>query len=109
MIQTIGRAARNLHGRVILYADKETDSIKKAVGETNRRRKIQADYNELHGITPQTIKKKIAEGLSELFDGSLNREKLTKKDQKIKEKEIKTAEKESKQDKPVTIEGLSKN
>ncbi|MES3038353.1 MAG: excinuclease ABC subunit UvrB [Bdellovibrionota bacterium] len=82
LIQTIGRAARNLNGRVILYADTMTDSIKKAVGETERRRKVQAAYNEAHGITPQSIKKKIAEGLSELFDGSLNREKVSSKGQK---------------------------
>jgi excinuclease ABC subunit B len=55
LIQTIGRAARNAEGRVILYADKVTDSIDKAVTETNRRRAIQAEYNEKHGITPRTV------------------------------------------------------
>lgn len=69
LIQTIGRAARNLNGRVILYADHWTDSMKKAVSETDRRRKIQSDYNTKHGITPQSIKKKISEGLGEMFDG----------------------------------------
>jgi excinuclease ABC subunit B len=59
LIQTIGRAARNSEGRVILYADKMTNSIEKALFETNRRRKIQQDYNELHGITPRTIDSKI--------------------------------------------------
>jgi excinuclease ABC subunit B len=59
LIQTIGRAARNVNGRVILYADHMTNSLEKAVGETNRRRKIQADYNAKHGITPMTIKKNI--------------------------------------------------
>ncbi|NUN05541.1 MAG: excinuclease ABC subunit UvrB [Bdellovibrio sp.] len=71
LVQTIGRAARNINGRVILYGDKVTDSMRKAMGETDRRRRIQQEYNEAHGITPQTIKKKIKEGLGEVFDGTL--------------------------------------
>ncbi|MNJ94758.1 UvrABC system protein B [compost metagenome] len=71
LVQTIGRAARNINGRVILYGDTITDSMRKAMGETDRRRRIQQDYNEAHGITPQTIKKKIKEGLGDMFDGSL--------------------------------------
>jgi len=59
MIQTIGRAARNAEGRVILYADKMTGSIKKAVEETERRRALQQKYNEEHGITPKTIVKEV--------------------------------------------------
>lgn len=59
LIQTIGRAARNVDGTVILYADNITGSIKRAVGETDRRRKIQMDYNTKHGITPKTIVKEI--------------------------------------------------
>lgn len=61
MIQTIGRAARNANGRVILYADKITDSMKVAIEETSRRRTLQEAYNQAHGITPKTILKKVAE------------------------------------------------
>lgn len=59
LIQTIGRAARNANGRVIMYGDKITDSMAKAIQETERRRRIQMAYNEKHGITPQTIQKKV--------------------------------------------------
>ena len=59
LIQTIGRAARNTEGKVIMYADELTDSMEKAISETNRRRKIQKQYNEEHGIIPQTIKKSV--------------------------------------------------
>ena len=59
LIQIIGRCARNDHGRVILYADEVTDSMMNAVSETNRRRKIQSEYNEVHGITPRTVKKAV--------------------------------------------------
>ncbi len=59
LIQTIGRAARNTEGKVIMYADELTDSMEKAISETNRRRKIQMDYNQKHGIIPQTIRKSI--------------------------------------------------
>ncbi|WP_277586541.1 excinuclease ABC subunit UvrB [Psychrobacillus antarcticus] len=61
LIQTIGRAARNSNGEVIMYADKMTDSMRKAIDETKRRRTIQMEYNEKHGITPKTIQKKISD------------------------------------------------
>ncbi len=67
LIQTIGRAARNSDGHVILYADHVTDSMEKAMSETNRRRKIQEEYNTAHGITPQTIKKRIRESLMDIY------------------------------------------
>ena len=63
LIQTIGRAARNAHGRVVMYGDKMTDSMKKAIEETNRRRAIQIAYNEEHHITPTTIVKDIGEAI----------------------------------------------
>lgn len=59
LIQTIGRAARNIHGKVIMYADQITDSMRRAIDETNRRRKIQEDHNRKHNITPQGIVKKV--------------------------------------------------
>ena len=64
LIQTIGRAARNAKGRVIMYADDRTDSMNVAITETNRRRKIQQAYNEEHGITPQTIQKAVRDLIS---------------------------------------------
>lgn len=67
LVQTIGRAARNINGHVILYADTITESMKKAMDETNRRREIQVAYNKANGITPQTIRKRVSEGLSDLY------------------------------------------
>jgi excinuclease ABC subunit B len=64
LIQTIGRAARNSEGHVVMYADHETDSMRKAISETNRRRLIQQAYNEEHGITPTTIQKKVRDLIS---------------------------------------------
>lgn len=74
LIQTIGRAARNSEGRVIMYADQMTDSMKRAISETNRRRQIQQAYNEAHGITPTTIKKKVRDliSISKKVDTNVN-------------------------------------
>lgn len=91
LIQTIGRAARNAEGRVILYADKITNSIKQALDETNRRREKQIKFNAEHGITPQTIKKSISSTLKEMSetdfvkDDSKNVEDLKNIDKKLKE------------------------
>jgi excinuclease ABC subunit B len=80
LIQTCGRAARNVNGRVIFYADKETKSIKAAISETHRRRKIQQAYNEEHDITPMTIKRALAEGLGKIVqDDFLDPEILAKR------------------------------
>jgi excinuclease ABC subunit B len=68
LIQTIGRAARNINGRVILYADSVTDSMKRAIDETNRRRRLQAAFNKEHGITPQTIVKALGSPLVKIYE-----------------------------------------
>jgi excinuclease ABC subunit B len=71
LIQTIGRAARNVEGKVLMYADTVTDSMQRAISETNRRRKIQVEYNQRHGIDPQTVRKKVSDILLALEgDGS---------------------------------------
>jgi excinuclease ABC subunit B len=69
LVQTIGRAARNVDGSVIMYADEVTDSMRKALSETNRRRKKQMEYNEEHGIDPQTIRKKVSDILELVSSG----------------------------------------
>ena len=68
LIQTCGRAARNVDGTVLLYADRITSSMRKTIDETERRRRIQTEYNRMRGITPQTIKKSIRNGLTSIFE-----------------------------------------
>ena len=77
MIQTIGRAARNAEGRVIMYADTITGSMDRAIGETNRRRDRQINYNAKHGITPETIKKNVEDILSGLYEGDADMNRVT--------------------------------
>lgn len=96
LIQTIGRAARNAEGRVILYADRITASMQKAMDETSRRRRIQQDYNTEHGITPTTIKKKIREGIGDMFDGALSAYKIQGVQDKALEQIKKFSEKPNK-------------
>ena len=68
LIQTIGRAARNTDGEVIMYADELTESMEKAISETNRRRELQMAYNESHGIIPKTINKEIRETIKASYE-----------------------------------------
>ena len=83
LIQTIGRAARNSEGRVIMYADELTDSMDKAISETNHRREVQMAYNEAHGITPQTIKKSIRDTIKATFVDDIGKEYNISKDESI--------------------------
>ena len=79
LIQTIGRAARNAEGRVIMYADSITGSMERALAETNRRREKQMAYNTLHGITPETVKKNVEDVLAGMWQGDTDQSRVTTK------------------------------
>ncbi len=85
LIQTIGRAARNTEGTVIMYADELTDSMEKAIKETNRRRKIQEEYNNEHGITPKTIQKSIRDTIKATMVEDISVEYKLEKNEDIKD------------------------
>ena len=84
LIQTIGRAARNTDGTVIMYADELTESMEKAISETNRRRKIQEEYNKEHGITPKTIQKSVRDSISAIQVADIGVEYKLEKEEDIK-------------------------
>lgn len=88
LIQTIGRAARNSEGHVIMYADNMTDSMRKAIGETERRRAIQEEYNKAHGITPTTIKKAVRDLIAVSKAVAKTEDKLKKDPESMNRKEL---------------------
>ncbi len=96
LIQTVGRAARNVNGKVIMYADSVTGSMRRAIGETNRRRKVQQEYNEANGITPRSVEKKVGDLIEIALPGGKD------------EKQKKTPEKKlTKRDREAMIEKLT--
>ena len=94
LIQTIGRAARNAEGHVIMYADVMTDSMKQAIEETERRRKVQMAYNEAHGITPQTIKKSVRDLIAVSKKVAAEEVRMEKDPESMSEKELERLAKE---------------
>lgn len=99
LIQTVGRAARNVDGRVIMYADRISDAMRVTIDETERRRQIQLAYNEEHGITPQTVKRSLEDPLSDLYESDYGtkrnkKEKATYRTKEEAYQEISKLEKE---------------
>ena len=86
LIQTVGRAARNADSKVLFYADKMTKSIKQTLEETDRRRKVQTEYNEAHGITPESVRREVTKSISKLQQDISNASSANKKKKKIKPK-----------------------
>ena len=99
LIQTIGRAARNLNGRAILYADKMTNSMERAIGETERRRKKQVAHNLVHGITPRSIVKQVRD----LIDGVYS-EKAGKEADRLERDALQRAQVEDMSEKDISRE-----
>jgi excinuclease ABC subunit B len=99
LIQTIGRAARNLNGKAVLYADKVTDSMKRAIGETQRRRDRQIEFNAAHGITPRSIVKQVRD----LIDGVYS-EKAGQEAEKLEQNAMQRARVEDMAEKDIAKE-----